>query len=131
MEKRITNEITGGQKGQKDERFSLIPKGALAEIARVYGFGAEKYSPNNWRKGYAWSLSLDALYRHIVAFETGEDIDPESGLHHLAHAGFHILALLTYVQEGQYLLDDRWAGYDKELAAERSAELDQIVSKYE
>jgi hypothetical protein len=99
-ETRITDPTTGGQKGQKPERYSLIPAFPQEEEARVYGYGAEKYAPNNWRKGYSWSLSLDALYRHIAAFRMGESIDSESGCHHLAHAKFHMNTLMEFDRLG-------------------------------
>ena len=95
-EENIIDPDTGGQKGRKSEEYALIPVEPLAEVARVYGYGAQKYEPNNWRKGYAWSLSYSALQRHINAFWSGERIDPESGLHHLAHATFHLFSLMTY-----------------------------------
>lgn len=98
-EVRVTDPRTGGQKGAKPERFSMLPPKALGTVARVYGYGAEKYERDNWRKGYAWSLSYDALHRHLAAFWSGEDIDPESGLPHLAHAAFHVLTLLTFSEE--------------------------------
>lgn len=104
---RVTNEKTGGQKGQKAEQFSLLPWPALGEIAKVYAFGAEKYDRDNWRKGYDWHLSMDAIIRHLAAFWAGEDLDPESGLPHLAHAGFHVLTLLTFLSEDYEALDDR------------------------
>lgn len=87
---------TGGQKGSKPEQYSMIPVAALSEVARVYSYGAEKYDRNNWRKGYSWHLSYDALQRHVNRFWAGEDFDPESGLHHLAHAAFHLFTLITY-----------------------------------
>jgi hypothetical protein len=99
-EVRITDALTGGQKGKKPERFNFIPPDAMAEVARVYGYGATKYEDRNWEKGYDWGLSLDALHRHINAFERREGTDPESGLHHLAHAVFHCLALMTYQKFG-------------------------------
>lgn len=95
---RVTDPATGGQKGAKPENYSLIPVEALAEVARVYEFGAKKYEANNWRLGYAWSLSYSALMRHIQAFWGGEDMDPESGYHHLAHATFHLFSLMTWGQ---------------------------------
>lgn len=107
-EVRITDPVTGGQKGMKPERYSLIPTEPLAELARVYGYGADKYEPNNWRKGYAYSLSLDALYRHIAAFRSGEAIDPESGRHHLGHAAFHLMTLMEFDRLGLGT-DDRGA----------------------
>lgn len=113
-----TTSATGGQKGVKSERHSLLPRKGLDAIARVFGFGAEKYAAHNWRKRYEWSKSLDALERHIGAFMDGETYDPESGLPHLAHAGFHILVLLTWLEEdGEGVdnpMDDRWpAGLER------------------
>lgn len=104
----VTDPTTGGRKGRKPEEYALIPVGALAEIAKVYGFGAKKYEPNNWRKGYAWSLSYSAMQRHLNAFWGGEETDPESGLPHLAHAAFHMMSLLTWSGDDKYSeLDDR------------------------
>jgi hypothetical protein len=105
-----TTSSTGGEKGVKPEDYALIPWGAMDEIARVYAFGAQKYAAHNWRKGYEWGKSFSALCRHIFAFWKGEDRDPESGLSHLAHAGFHVLSLLTFWLErdtyGEH--DDRY-----------------------
>lgn len=95
-EVRVTNATTGGAKGQKPERMDLLPWGAVLEVSRVYGFGAAKYEDRNWERGYEVNLSYGALQRHLAAYWTGEDKDPESGLPHLAHAGFHVLALLHF-----------------------------------
>lgn len=103
---RVTDPETGGQKGQKAEQYSLLPVEALATVARVYAYGAEKYSRNNWRLGYEWHLSYDAMQRHLNAFWGGEDIDPESGLPHLAHAMFHGLTLLTFLSDPKYKTKD-------------------------
>lgn len=92
----VTDPKTGGKKGQKDERFDLLPFDALEEVARVYGMGAKKYEPDNWLKGYSWRLSLGALLRHVGRWAIGEDRDLESGLHHLAHAAWHCLTLITF-----------------------------------
>lgn len=107
-----TTSSTGGQKGVKPEAMSLLPRKGLAAIARVFGFGATKYNPHNWRRKYEWSKSIDALDRHFGAFVDGETYDPESGLPHLAHVGFHVLVLLTWLEEdGEGVdnpMDDRW-----------------------
>lgn len=119
IETRQTDSETGGQKGSKPERYSLLPAEPLAEVARVYAYGAEKYDDNNWRKGYKWSLSYDALQRHINAFWGGQSVDPESGQHHLAHAVFHLFTLMTYdglnsaneyIREAYEVRDDRYDG---------------------
>lgn len=108
-EERIVDPKTGGEKGQKQERWELLPFPALDEVARVYGYGARKYAPDNWRKGYSWRLSLGALCRHIALWASGQSVDPETGCHHLAHATFHCLALITFEDEGLGT-DDRAKG---------------------
>lgn len=115
-EVRIVNATTGGAKGSKDERFDLLPWAAVAEIAKVYSFGSIKYDDHNWRKGYDWNLSFAALQRHLAAFWSGEDLDPESGLPHMAHAGWHCLTLLTFATEHPEL-DNRFRKPVSELAA--------------
>lgn len=94
-EVRITSE-TGGQKGSKPEKYYTIPPEALAELARVYSFGMEKYAPYNYRLGYDWSLSFDAMMRHAWEFWRGNDNDEESGLNHMAHAAWHALNLVLF-----------------------------------
>ena len=99
---------TGGMKAQKLERHDLIVEPFLEELALVCGMGAEKYDDDNWRKGYSWRLSYGALRRHLRAFWTGEEIDPESGLSHLAHAAWHCMVLWKYSTSAQYAkFDDR------------------------
>lgn len=106
-EKRI-KETTGGEKGQKDAQFELLPYEQLAEVAEHFAKGAEKYAVNNWKRGYAWSLSSGAMMRHFAAFMEGEEIDEETGDHHLAAVAFHALALL-YFKDHHRDLDDRFS----------------------
>lgn len=121
-EVRVTNATTGGQKGSKAQRFDLVPLDAVAAIAEVYDFGSKKYADDNWRLGYQWSLSFSALMRHLTAFWEGVETDEESGLPHLAHAGFHVLALLTFSAHARYAeLDDRPHKRLAALEAERDA----------
>lgn len=98
---------TGAEKGVKEERFSLLPVEALEKVARHFGVGAKKYADHNWRKGYEWSKSYDAMQRHLNAFWRGEDIDEETGSPHMAAVAFHALALLTYMDEHPEF-DDRY-----------------------
>jgi hypothetical protein len=98
-EVRITS-ATGGEKGQKPAQMSTVDAVALLKLAEVGGYGGRKYEPHNYLRGYAWSLSLDALFRHILAFESGEDFDPESGLPHVTHAAWHCLALTSFMVRG-------------------------------
>ena len=102
-----TTSSTGGQKGVKDERFDLIPAGALTTLARHYGIGARKYDDNQWRKGYEWSKSYAALQRHLNLWAGGQDIDEETGSPHLAAGAWHCFTLLTFADEHPNF-DDRF-----------------------
>jgi hypothetical protein len=95
-EVRVTNELTGGQKGSKPERYDLVPVGPLAEVARLYAYGASKYADRNWENGYDWHLSYAALQRHANTFWSGADVDEESGCHHLASVVFHAFAMIEW-----------------------------------
>lgn len=67
--------------------MSLVPPRALRETSNVLTFGAQKYAPNNWSKlDNLQSRYLDAALRHINEFQTGIEIDEESGCHVLSHA---------------------------------------------
>jgi hypothetical protein len=81
-------------------RVDLLPSAPLVMIADVLGFGARKYAPHNWRKGFDQSRLIGAALRHLLAYNDGEDIDPESGLSHVAHAGCCILFLLEQINKG-------------------------------
>jgi hypothetical protein len=95
-----TDAVTGGQKGVKLQRFSLIPTEFLWELAQHYGIGAKKYADRNWEKGYAWSKSEDAAERHFKLWKLGERHDPENGQHHLIAAIWHLIALYIFDVRG-------------------------------
>lgn len=90
---------TGGEKGVKPQRYSLIPVEPLALLAELYGNGAKKYAAHNFRNGYEWSKSYDAAMRHMNAFWAGEDIDPEMGVPHVICAAWHMFTLTTFMIE--------------------------------
>jgi len=86
--------------GDKKPPLSLIPGSVLIHLALAFKEGARKYGPYNWRTNKVQALIyLDAALRHIYAVIDGEDIDPESGKHHLdgalASLGIYIDAMET------------------------------------
>ncbi len=99
-ERRVVDPVTGGAKGQKLQRFDLIPPEYEWELAEHYGKGAVKYDDNNWLLGYKWSLSYQALRRHLNQWWRGEDRDPETSTHHLIAVIWHSIALYTYQLRG-------------------------------
>lgn len=106
-EVKVVDPKTGAEKGSKLARFSLIPPEFLFALAEHYGKGARKYADRNWEKGYNWSLSIDALERHLNQFKMGQFYDdhtPEcdegcvehTGSHHLICVAWHACALFCY-----------------------------------
>lgn len=86
---------------QGKPRLSLLPINAVMEAAGVMTFGAQKYGDKNWMQGDMRVTRLwDAAMRHMSAFLNGEDIDPESGKSHLAHAICNMSMMHEIVRSG-------------------------------
>jgi hypothetical protein len=71
----------------------LLPPAALIEIIRVLTHGKHRYDRGpipNWRMGTS-DRYLNAAMRHCIALLQGQRIDPESGLHHAAHAASNLM----------------------------------------
>jgi hypothetical protein len=67
--------------------YGLLPPKALEVVVEVLTFGAKKYARDNWKHvPDAKRRYFDALQRHLWAWKQGEQIDTESGIHHLGHA---------------------------------------------
>lgn len=81
--------------------YELMPTYALEQIALVLKHGAAKYEPRNWEKGMPWSKCAGSLLRHVFAWLSGQDMDKESGLHHMAHAACETMFLLEYFRSGK------------------------------
>ncbi len=92
----------------KKLRIELIPPEFLFATARGMTYGAEKYAAGNWATGdgFDWSRLYGALQRHLNSFWSGEDIDEESGNHHLDHAAC-MLAFLIAHRDRELGTDDR------------------------
>lgn len=99
---------TGGTKHDLGKPMvSLLDSQWLLGTAAVLTFGAKKYAPHNWRAGFQYSRLMDALQRHLLAFNGGEDLDQETGLSHLHHASC-CLMFLSSMKENRPDLDDRF-----------------------
>lgn len=91
--------------------IALVPPECIEEISQVFGYGAQKYGTNNWRKDVdttSYSRTYSSIQRHLNAFWRGEDLDPETDLRHLAHAASQIFILMIQTKEGPHM-DDRWS----------------------
>lgn len=73
--------------------LTLAPPTATRAKLRVYGHGQRKYSTMGYLKSALakpeeakYSRLLNALFGHVFRWQAGEDLDPEFGESHLAHA---------------------------------------------
>lgn len=81
-------------------RLELVPAALLEAAARGFGYGADKYDPWNWAKGFPNLQPFASLMRHLWAWHDGEDIDQESGLHHLDLAACNIAMMVHFQKHG-------------------------------
>lgn len=97
----VTPPIQQGVKFDTDKpRYDLIPPEIEEAVAKVLTFGAIKYGDRNWELGMDWGRVYAALRRHMGAWWSGEDNDPETGMPHTWHAACCIAFLTTYEARG-------------------------------
>lgn len=84
-------------------RMDLIRPEFTFEIAKGLEWGASKYGekegevPNYLKgKGFYYSKIIASCLRHFYSWASGESIDKESGVHHLALAAVNLMFLFTY-----------------------------------
>lgn len=96
-----------GPAGSLKPQLQLIPPVLSEEAAKAHALGAQKYGPWNWRHNRVEIMTyLGAMKRHIDAFIEGQDIDPESGAHHLGHVATGCGIVLDAARHGT-LIDNR------------------------
>ena len=98
----ITEDKDQSAKADKGKlELSLVNPELVKAVAGVRMYGTEKYGDSeNWRKVEP-KRYVDALYRHLLAYIEGNEVDEESGLSHLAHMACNISFLLDkeYLKE--------------------------------
>lgn len=89
-----------GRKFDSDKRpWHLLPMKPIEQIVDVLAYGAKKYAANNWQKlADPEDRYYAACLRHLTAWRMGETTDPESGIHHLAHAACNLVFLLWFAE---------------------------------
>jgi hypothetical protein len=93
--------------GMRKAPMSGLPAPVLMECGLVKLHGDLKYGAYNWREvGVKGSEYYNAVWRHLTAWYEGQDLDPDSGEHHIAHA----IAGLAVLRDSQMFgnwVDDR------------------------
>lgn len=87
-------------------RVELIPPEWPWALGMVLTRGAIKYADRNWERGMSWSYMIGSILRHTFKFMCGERYDKESGNHHMAHAAWNCLALMSYDLRGLQAFND-------------------------
>lgn len=64
-----------------------IPWNALEDVCRVFTYGCIKYSRDNYKlaPGLPLDTYIQSMWRHLIQYLRGEEIDNESKLPHLSH----------------------------------------------
>jgi hypothetical protein len=78
------------------DQWSLVPWEVFAPTVKVLTQGAEKYSKHNWQLCEDTDRYKDALFRHLMAYMSGEKTDEESGQPHLNHVICNCLFLAWF-----------------------------------
>lgn len=94
-----TDQSAKADKGKLE--LSLVNPELVKAVAEVRMYGTKKYGDSeNWRKVEP-KRYVDALYRHLLAYIEGNEVDEESGLSHLSHMACNISFLLDkeYLKE--------------------------------
>jgi hypothetical protein len=87
-------------------RWDLLPIEPIREVVRVLTYGAKKYSPHNWKHvPNAVEEYYAAMMRHVTEWRLGVHVDPETNIHHLAHAMCDAAFILWFeLTRGQVLI---------------------------
>ena len=74
--------------------YSLFEPVIMETYCKVATMGSKKYGRNNWKnmKVEDYARIVAAEYRHDMASQSGEELDPESGLPHLWHKLWNCVA---------------------------------------
>jgi hypothetical protein len=87
--------------------FNAIPVTALIPMGQAMADGLKKYGITNWRDSpVSASVYYNAILRHLFAWQDGEDVAPDSEVHHLGHV-MACCAILLDARSLGVLNDDR------------------------
>ena len=89
--------------------LALIPTRPLMLVGRVRSYSKQKYGDVDlWRKEVTpASERVSSALRHIYQWLDGEDLNPESGINHLAHSITQLMMLMETIEDHPET-DDRW-----------------------
>lgn len=102
------SKLKGLKNDQEKPDLSLFSTAWLLGVGQVLTFGKRKYAAHNWRQGILLSRLMGACLRHVLAFNAGQDLDPETGLSHLDHASCCLMFARELIETKRKAVDDRY-----------------------
>lgn len=116
---------------KKWRQYTVVPMTVIWELGVAMLEGARKYGRHNYRvSGVRASVYVDAAKGHIDAYWEGQDIDPDSGLHHVTKAIASLAVLRDAMIQKKYI-DDRPPKTDMDaFAAEMQDRVNEIFERY-
>jgi len=106
--RRIMNEKD--VQGAKKAPLRYVPPSMVVFAAPAFAEGARKYGQFDWRETpISYAAHLEAVERHYLALKDGEDLAPDSKIHHLAHLEAAVGVIIDAMLYGT-LIDDRVPG---------------------
>lgn len=116
--------------GAKKPPLSYIPRTVLYEVGNALFEGSRKYGAYNWRiAGVRASIYQDACGRHLDAWHEGQDLDPDSGIHHVSKA----IAGLIVIRDAMIcdkFVDDRPPSAPADWMEKAQAQTDAIIERH-
>jgi len=93
--------------GAAKPNLSILPFAPLYEAIPAIYEGRRKYGYWNWRsEEISETIYADAAIRHLMQWIAGEDVDPDSGVHHVSKAIAGLLVVRDAMLHGTSI-DDR------------------------
>jgi hypothetical protein len=112
--------------GKKPDMY-LLPPLATLEVGKVLTYGANKYSPDNWKKlDSLQERYTSAAMRHLLAHMSGEENDEETDMSHLAHA----ICCLLFKLEDQLSVESKEEGLREPVIIEYTESDNPLESSY-
>ena len=93
--------------GNKKVPLSLLPPIAQIEGSMAMEDGGYKYGPYNWREHPVQArIYIEAVKRHLLAWEDGQEVSSDATVHHLGHI-IACCGILLDAQMSGNMIDDR------------------------
>lgn len=109
----------------------LVSSASVAMEALGHLDGMLKYGRDNYRAiGIRASIYFDAAVRHLSFWFEGEDIDPDSGLPHLAHAKACLGIIVDAIAAGKFNDDRKIQGGYRGFMNEMTSHVGRLKEKH-